>query len=678
MADQQPPSSCQVLWNLDDIQQFIGPTQCCVRDYTHELLTLDTRSNLIQVSSSLSSISSSSDVTRKQSSTVSSITHHGENEAVNVMSSEDETVRDHQDIVKSNDLASASNQTDTSASVTTLGLLLLATITYQNKSNALKESINKISEFLTKQSLQEVAQNYPHSKKLTSLSGLQSFVNFCIGHCVLWDADGPAVKDVGVLQVWCDVVEPLRILVEKLVIDHIQENEIWNLPFPQPANVSSLKSYLNSQKAAIYAKFHSYDFTHDAPYQAGVQQVMKQLQAEGAGRDSNRLDLELEAKLFYFSRFFDKVSKEDYQKWLSQQQETSARLKMVVQDPNTEDVTLPVSRQGEDPVSRSRNGDHDPNLDRSKILPMVKPVQSLPTCQYGTSAPSTFSSTTSSDLLMEQSEDQLPSTQTLSGVGARNDTPAPRQSNTSSSLTSTSSDLLMEQSEDHQPSIQTLSCVGDRNGTPAPRQSNTSSSLTSPSSDLLMEQCEDHQLSTQTLSSGIGDRKALPTPRLVPSNFSASSLSATSASGSSNLQMQSSDHLSSVETFSLSETEDISAVKCKEGDKGISGDSPPSGPFSSDTFVKTIPHSDSAAADSSSRKLQDITLDPSEINSDPMNSAIDHVNSDPPPYPASFLEILKLVESGQEIPGIEILDIKPTEAPLTESKMKPLRKPWQK
>ena len=56
----------------------------------------------------------------------------------------------------------------------------------------------------------------------------------------------------------------------------------------------------------------------------------------------------------------------------------------------------------------------------------------------------------------------------------------------------------------------------------------------------------------------------------------------------------------------------------------------------------------------------------------------DPTTSDPPPYPTSFLEIMRLVESGQEIPGIESLDIKPTNAALTESRMKPVTKPWLK
>ena len=56
----------------------------------------------------------------------------------------------------------------------------------------------------------------------------------------------------------------------------------------------------------------------------------------------------------------------------------------------------------------------------------------------------------------------------------------------------------------------------------------------------------------------------------------------------------------------------------------------------------------------------------------------DPTSCDPPPYPTSFLEIMRLVESGQEIPGIENLDIKPTNAPPTESKMEPVTKPWLK
>ncbi len=73
----------------------------------------------------------------------------------------------------------------------------------------------------------------------------------------------------------------------------------WTLHFPQPSNVPSLRTHLKQQEAAIYARFHSYDFSHDARYQGGVQQIKNHLQAKDASHNS---DLELEAKLFYFSR----------------------------------------------------------------------------------------------------------------------------------------------------------------------------------------------------------------------------------------------------------------------------------------------------------------------------------------------------------------------------------------
>ena len=85
--------------------------------------------------------------------------------------------------------------------------------------------------------------------------------------------------------------------------DHIQESDTWTLPLPEPSNASSLRLSFRTQKAAIYARFDSYDFTNDSRYQAGVQQIIKQLLSEGCGHNSNRQDLELQAKLFYFSRY---------------------------------------------------------------------------------------------------------------------------------------------------------------------------------------------------------------------------------------------------------------------------------------------------------------------------------------------------------------------------------------
>lgn len=49
-----------------------------------------------------------------------------------------------------------------------------------------------------------------------------------------------------------------------------------------------------------------------------------------------------------------------------------------------------------------------------------------------------------------------------------------------------------------------------------------------------------------------------------------------------------------------------------------------------------------------------------------------------PKYPASFSEIAKLIEKGEKIPGVEQLNIKPTNTEPTPSTHERVTKPWEK
>ena len=47
-------------------------------------------------------------------------------------------------------------------------------------------------------------------------------------------------------------------------------------------------------------------------------------------------------------------------------------------------------------------------------------------------------------------------------------------------------------------------------------------------------------------------------------------------------------------------------------------------------------------------------------------------------YPTSFSEIVKIIEKGDTVPGVEHLNIQPTNAEPTPSSMERVPKPWEK
>ena len=205
MAIQQSVETYKVLWDPDAIQQFIATTQGCVSDYVHELMTLDPGSNWI----------SASQVSRAQ--------HPKGIEEIDAQETGTSSKSCKEDVQKEDNSCSSLHQTKTKLhiSVTTLGLLLLSTVTHQNGSATLKEAILKlIREAHMKPTFKEQMQNLPSLKKL-NLPRLESFVNFCLGHCMLCNGDGRVVKDEGVLQAWCDIVEPLWRLLESLIIGEL-------------------------------------------------------------------------------------------------------------------------------------------------------------------------------------------------------------------------------------------------------------------------------------------------------------------------------------------------------------------------------------------------------------------------------------------------------------------------
>ena len=185
----------QLSWNPQDIQKFIGTVDHDLQQIITDLSPLDSTSIWL-------------------------IPHQGDRFKLTNGNEESSKVTN-QDASEETSSFKSSNESPASSCLTTVGLLLIATLTCQKESQTLIESVrNLIKQSFKKPNFHKHLQKIP-SLEESNLDGLVSMCNFCLGHCLLCNTDGRAIQDMGVLKAWSITVQPLALLLDSLIIGKI-------------------------------------------------------------------------------------------------------------------------------------------------------------------------------------------------------------------------------------------------------------------------------------------------------------------------------------------------------------------------------------------------------------------------------------------------------------------------
>ncbi|XP_071942347.1 uncharacterized protein [Antedon mediterranea] len=149
----------------------------------------------------------------------------------------------------------------------------------------------------------------------------RGYVDLCLKFVNVCDCKSGALNsDTEIVTVWSSLLQPLGQMLNLLFQDHLRRtSNQWLINIPKPKNLDIIIERLTFLKDdGIYEQFYNYDFDGDQRFKSGVQQIMSQLKRGKEDSGQENLDLLLQAKLFYFSRFYFEIELEGYETWLKE------------------------------------------------------------------------------------------------------------------------------------------------------------------------------------------------------------------------------------------------------------------------------------------------------------------------------------------------------------------------
>ncbi|CDS13089.1 hypothetical protein LRAMOSA05273 [Lichtheimia ramosa] len=127
----------------------------------------------------------------------------------------------------------------------------------------------------------------------------------------------------------------------------------------------SAASTETSNDTTVYEAFSKYDFDSDQQFQSGMSSILKQADANPETREQT---LE-RAKWFYYNKFIQAFDYEEYQKWKSQDDNTSA--KEQVQQQESEDNKEKDTKENDD-------DDKPPKFTFQELVEMIESGKEIP------------------------------------------------------------------------------------------------------------------------------------------------------------------------------------------------------------------------------------------------------------------------------------------------------------
>ncbi|XP_033100907.1 uncharacterized protein LOC117104274 [Anneissia japonica] len=233
--------------------------------------------------------------------------------------------------------------------LSTTGLLAFSVMAASKGARQLRDSLQVALTIITAKDHERYFQRIPALTQHRTM--FRAYVDFCLKFINVCDSKTGALnQDIEVVMVWSRLLEPLGEMLNMAFKDHTQNtNSQWLMNIPKPHNFENIIERLKTLVAdGIYEQFYCYDFDGDQRFQSGVQQILSRLAGKQEAGQQQSQDLLLQAKLFYFSRFFHEIGLQGYETWLKekcietydtipQNEETDEENEDIIKDTDKED-----------------------------------------------------------------------------------------------------------------------------------------------------------------------------------------------------------------------------------------------------------------------------------------------------------------------------------------------------